>query len=94
MGPQAVKTLGYPIDQWYEQGFWVDHIHPSDRESSIEFRIEATLALKDHEFEYRMIASNGRVVWLHDLVRVETVDEAPKMLRGFMIDITTSRMTD
>lgn len=94
VGPQAVKTLGYPIDQWYEQGFWVDHIHPSDRDSSIEFRIEATLALKDHEFEYRMIASNGRVVWLHDLVRVETVDEAPKMLRGFMIDITTRRMTD
>jgi PAS domain S-box-containing protein len=38
-----------------------------------------------------MIASDGRLVWLHDVVTVESVDGKPKILRGFMLDITESK---
>ncbi len=88
VGPQAVKILGYPIDRWYEDGFWTDHIHPKDRESTIEFCLKSSQVLESYEFEYRMIASDGRLVWLHDVVTVESVEGTPKTLRGFMIDIT------
>jgi len=88
VGPQAAKILGYPIDDWYEDDFWVRHIHPDDRESTVEFCLKASKELDNYEFDYRMIAGDGRIVWLHDIVNVETANGAPKMLRGFMINIT------
>ena len=88
VGPQAVKILGYPIHRWYEDGFWAKHIYAKDRESTIQFCVESSQVLESYEFEYRMIASDGRLVWLHDVVTVESVDGTPKTLRGFMIDIT------
>jgi len=88
VGPQAVKILGYPIHRWYKDGFWAEHIYAKDREAAIEFCLESSQVLESYEFEYRMIASDGRLVWLYDVVTVESVDGTPKILRGFMLDIT------
>ena len=43
---------------------------------------------RDHTFEYRMIAADGRQVWLRDLVTVVSENGMPVLLRGVMIDIT------
>ncbi len=77
MGRQAVKILGYPIHRWHEDGFWVNHIYSKDREATIEYCLESSKALESYEFQYRMIASDGRLVWLHDVVTVESVDGTP-----------------
>jgi diguanylate cyclase (GGDEF)-like protein/PAS domain S-box-containing protein len=85
----AEQTLGYPIDDWTRPGFWVDHLHPEDREEAADLCRRETKAARDHEAEYRMIAADGRTVWVHDLVRVETDGlGAPVLLRGVMVDIT------
>src|SRR3712207_8377286 len=34
VGPQATEILGYPPEDWYRDGFWVDRIHPEDRKST------------------------------------------------------------
>ena len=94
VGPQAVKILGYPIHHWYEKGFWTDHIHPEDREDTIDLCLQSSQTHKDYEFEYRMVASDGSLVWLHDVVTVESVNGIPKVLRGFMIDITKRRLRE
>ncbi|MFZ2493996.1 MAG: PAS domain S-box protein, partial [Thermoanaerobaculia bacterium] len=39
----------------------------------------------------RMIAADGSVVWLHDIVNVDVEDGEAKMLYGVMIDITRSK---
>ncbi|TDI37617.1 MAG: PAS domain S-box protein [Acidobacteria bacterium] len=88
VGPQAVKLLGYPVKRWYDEDFWVEHIHPEDREYTIDFCMKSSLHCRDFEFEYRMRASDGRYVWLHDVVHVETVEGGPRTLMGFMIDVT------
>ena len=47
---------------------------------------------RDHELEYRMIAADGRVVHLRDLVTVVTDNAGkPVSLRGVMVDITAQR---
>ncbi len=94
VGPQAVKLLGYPVGQWYEDGFWPAHIHPDDREQAIDYCLTSSRTRKNYEFEYRMLAADGRVVWLHDLVSVETVDGEPESLRGFMLDITERKLAE
>ncbi|MEE8045034.1 MAG: sigma 54-interacting transcriptional regulator, partial [Thermodesulfobacteriota bacterium] len=91
VGPQAQGLLGYPAEQWYEQDFWQSHIHPDDSEKAIEKCLKSTAKKKDFEFEYRMISSDGNIVWFHDLASVITEDGEPKTLRGFMIDITERR---
>ena len=37
VGPQAPDVLGYPVDEWYRPDFWVDHLHPDDRERIIDY---------------------------------------------------------
>ncbi|WP_392482842.1 PAS domain S-box protein [Nostoc sp. C110] len=88
VGPQAVDLLNYAIAEWYEKNFWYNHLHPDDREKSVRFRQEATARCENHELEYRMLAADGRVVWLRDVVRVVEAAETPTTLKGFMFDIS------
>ncbi|MEI2582040.1 hybrid sensor histidine kinase/response regulator [Scytonema sp. PRP1] len=88
VGPQTVEILGYPLLDWYTDNFWADHIHPEDREWTIKHCIECSLSLENYEFEYRMLAADGRVVWLYDIVNVVRGEDGPQILRGFMIDIS------
>ncbi|MBE8965178.1 PAS domain S-box protein, partial [Nostocales cyanobacterium LEGE 12452] len=94
VGPQAVDLLNYPIAEWYEENFWVNHLHPDDKKNSVRFCQEATARCENHEFEYRMLAADGRVVWLRDIVSV--IEEAGTAigLRGFMFDITDLKLVE
>ncbi|QKQ74870.1 PAS domain S-box protein [Nostoc sp. TCL240-02] len=94
VGPQAVDLLDHAIAQWYEENFWVNHLHPHDREKSVHFRQEAIARCENHELEYRMLAADGRVVWLRDVVSVVEEAGTPTMLRGFMFDITDLKQVE
>jgi PAS domain S-box-containing protein len=86
---QAERLLGYPSSAWIEDPeFWVSHIHPDDRQWCVDFCRHATGRRENHEFEYRMFARDGRIVWLRDIVSVVTHESGPPLLRGIMVDIT------
>ena len=86
---QAERILGYPIELWLkEPTFWKDHLHPEDREWAVNFCVKATAEARNHDFEYRMIAADRRIVWVRDLVTVMMETERPAKLRGVMVDIT------
>ena len=91
VSPQAEEILGYPIAQWLEPNFWRDHTHPDDTEWCSAYCLDATRRGKDHEFEYRMIAADGSVVWLHDIVSVQKEPSGAIYLRGIMLDITNRK---
>src|SRR5262249_7898579 len=44
--------------------------------------------------EYRMVAADGRTVWIHDIVNVVASNGTPTLLRGFMIDVTARRQAE
>jgi PAS domain S-box-containing protein len=92
---QAERLLGYPLSAWLnDPTFWPDHIHPDDREKAIHFCLAATAARQAHEFEYRMLAADGRAVWLHDVVSVICEGERVVELRGVMVDITARKQAE
>lgn len=91
VGPQIEKVSGYKPEEWYEENFWVEHLHPEDKEDSIVFCTEATSRLEDHEFEYRLIKKDGNQVWIRDSVQVVSKDGNPITLRGFMFDISKQK---
>ena len=94
VGPRAVELLGYPPDQWYDDDFWPDHIHPDDRDAAVDHCLTSSRHLSEFELEYRMIAADGRIVWVRDLVNVVREDGELAMLHGFMIDVTAEREAD
>ena len=94
IGHQVETLLGYPAEQWYEKDFWVSHLHPADRDFAIKFCETSSKTLTDFEFEYRMIAADGRTVWLNDVVNVATENGTPQVLRGFLKDITELKQAE
>jgi PAS domain S-box-containing protein len=93
---RAEQILGYPCERWTrEPDFWASILHPEDREHAVSYCAEATAEGRDHDFEYRAVAADGRVVWLRDIVYV-TKDAAgrPEHLRGVMVDVTQRKQAE
>ncbi len=91
VNPAAEKLLGYPVSRWLDEpDFWTERIHPDDRHVPMLCHSE-TLAGRNHELVYRMIAADGRTVWLRDYVNVHSVNGEPVELFGVMVDITRER---
>jgi len=85
---KARALLGYPLERWYAPNFWPSSIHPEDREATVVACHADIHAGRDHELEYRMLAADGRTVWIHDIVTVVAAPGKPRQIRGVMIDIT------
>jgi PAS domain S-box-containing protein len=92
---QAERILGYPTAQWLrEPTFWRDHVHPDDRDSAVRLCQQARAERRGYDSEYRMLAADGRVVWLRDLVALVVEGGRPARLRGVMVDITERKRAD
>lgn len=92
---RAEQLLGYPVAQWLaEPTFWQDHLHPEDRDRAVAFCSQATAEKRNHQFEYRMLAADGRTVWLRDLVTVVVEHDRPVKLQGLMLDITERKRSE
>ena len=91
----AETLLGYPLERWTtEPSFWRDHVHPDDRDWAMSFCTKATQEKRSHEFAYRMIAADGRTVWLRDATHVVLEHGEPKELFGVMVDITEGKRAE
>ena len=94
VGPQSVEILGYPRQDWYQADFWTSHIHPEDKERILEYCAKASATKEHYEFEYRMLSADGNEVWIHDIVNVVRDADGPRLLRGYMIDITERKQAE
>ncbi len=92
---QAEAMLGYPAQQWIDEpNFWENHIHPEDRERTVGYCVRCTSEMMAHDFEYRMISVDGRIVWLEDFVTVDSEGNVPVALHGLMLDITKRKQME
>ncbi len=91
VGPQAESLLGFPVEDWYDPSFWTNRIHVDDREEAIATCTRLSAVGCAYDFDYRMLRSDGSVIWVHDMVTVEMGEAGPLKLRGFLIDITESK---
>ena len=95
VSPSADALLGAPARRWDEPGFWASLIHPEDREATLRARREAVARGEDHRCEYRVLAADGRAVWVEDSARaVRDSAGAVLQLRGLMLDVTERRRAE
>jgi PAS domain S-box-containing protein len=87
---RAETILGFPVSQWLGTAdFFVSRIHPDDRVRAMRTCREAIDRGVDHELEYRALRSDGREVWLRDIVHVVPSPQGrPAQLRGLTVDLT------
>jgi len=87
---RAEKLLGYTVEQWMtEPDFWRSRIHPDDREHVLAHADREIAAGRDWAYEYRMLAADGRVVWIRD-----SVTFSGDRLHCLKVDITERKRTE
>jgi PAS domain S-box-containing protein len=93
---RAEIILGYPQAAWYaDPHFWTRHVHPDDRDEAVALCRTAIAEGRDHIMQYRMLAADGRVVWVQDMVRVlGGASGGRPQLRSVMVDITERKRAD
>ncbi|NEQ44578.1 MAG: PAS domain S-box protein [Leptolyngbya sp. SIOISBB] len=94
VSPQAKRILGYPLAAWLEPNFWKDHVIPDDLEATCAYCQRCIESRQDHQFEYRMIAADGRIVWIQAIVKL--VYEGPRLIKlvGLLLDISDRKQAE
>jgi PAS domain S-box-containing protein len=93
---RAEVLLGFPIDHWLrEPDFFALRIHKDERERAMAQCRAAVATATDHEFEYRAVAADGRVLWLRDIIHVlRDSGGRPRQLRGLTVDLTERKRAE
>jgi PAS domain S-box-containing protein len=93
IGPRVQKILGFSAAEWLaDPALWLERMHPEDREGAIAHEQQTKVTGGPLSCEYRLIAKDGRVVWIRDEAVV--LDEASgPVLQGVMYDITEQKQS-
>jgi PAS domain S-box-containing protein len=96
MSPQIQSLTGYSPEEWVsDPDFFSKALHPDDCE-----RVLAAFANVHDSFglvqiEYRLVANDGRVVWIHDEAGVARNEEGlPLYVQGYMADVTRRKESE
>jgi PAS domain S-box-containing protein len=94
ISPQVEPLVGYSADEWLgDPDLFLKLLHPEDRERVLadHDRVFAAGDLS-WSFEYRVLARDGRTVWLRDdAVVVKDDSGTPLYVQGFLMDITNRK---
>ena len=89
---QSVRLLGYTPEQWMaEEHFWRDKLHPEDG-WAYEHCARMVAGKVPYSYDYRMIAADGRTVWLRESAAILLDEDGePQLIRGVFYDITAQK---
>ncbi|MES2643683.1 MAG: PAS domain S-box protein [Myxococcota bacterium] len=92
---EASRILGVPAREWTERvTFWRDHVHPDDREGAERsFHADVQQGC-GYSIEYRMLAADGRVVWVRDVMSVVFAHGRPARAYGVLVDVTARKLLE
>src|SRR5438552_9904547 len=90
---QSERILGYTSEQWLANpSFWQEHLYPEDAARAIKTCRDSIASRKPYNYEYRMIAADGRTVWIRESGDVLLQNDGqPALVRGIFQDITEQK---
>jgi len=90
---QIEPLLGYTVEDWASDAtLFVRTLHPEDRDRVLTAHARTHATHEPLSVEYRLIAHDGRVVWVRDEgVVVLDDDGRPLYLQGYLLDVTAER---
>jgi PAS domain S-box-containing protein len=92
VSPKVDDILGYTADEWLTDGdLWIRALHPDDRQRTVDARREGEASGGSFSSVYRLIARDGRTVWIRDQATVHRDVDGELRVSGVMFDITHER---
>jgi len=90
---QSEDILGYPPQMWLEQeNFWEGKLYPQDAMKAIQTGHDMAAKGEPYSFEYRMVAADGRTVWIRESGTVLVEKGRAVAMRGIFHDITQNKL--
>ncbi|HEY7332132.1 MAG TPA: EAL domain-containing protein, partial [Candidatus Limnocylindria bacterium] len=99
VSPQVESLLGYTPEEWLaDPALWAERIHPDDRDRILRDEAESATTPRSGSrvWEYRMLARDGREIWILDDEAVTEVGTAglPTLVQGVLLDITERKRVE
>jgi PAS domain S-box-containing protein len=95
ISPQIVDLLGYGPDRWTEDpSFWPKVILRADRDRFTRAKGAAIERQQPLDVEYRIVAADGREVWVQDRATLVRDTDGPPFYQGVLVDITARRRAE
>lgn len=92
VSPQIETLIGYTPQEYREADTWRKRLHPDDRDRVLAEVIRAHETGKPLHLEYRMVARDGRTIWVQDnILPVKDPGGKPIYTQGVMLDITAQK---
>ena len=93
VSPQIESILGYTEVEWRSSpNFFVEHLHPEDRDRVRQLQRAARETGEPLEIEYRFLGKDGSYIWLWDSYTVvRNAAGEPWYSQGFALDITARK---
>ncbi|MBS1155591.1 MAG: hypothetical protein H6R07_1515 [Proteobacteria bacterium] len=92
VGPQAEHLLGYPLTSWYSEGFLSSYLHPDDRH--LAYELFTDFQHENRQFECRLIASDGKEIWILLIAFNQLDEDGRRRLHGFLVDISERKQAE
>lgn len=87
-GDKSSEFLGFSSEDWMLPGFWRSRLFPADSERAAREFSNMPQSGCHLNFEYRMLARDGRVVWVEDQIEIVREFGKPTMIYGLTTDIS------
>ena len=96
VSPQIEALLGFTAEEWRgDNSLWVKQLHPQDRERVLAIVDRWHQSAEPFSVEYRYLARDGRVVWVHDKGTVSRdADGKPLLFVGVLTDISERKQAE
>jgi diguanylate cyclase (GGDEF)-like protein/PAS domain S-box-containing protein len=96
IGQQIEVMLGYTRFEWMSNPeLWVNVIYPEDQQRVLAEYIHHVDSAERFVSEYRMVARDGRIIWVRDeAVVVKRAANQPRVRHGVFSDITERKQAE
>jgi PAS domain S-box-containing protein len=89
VSPAIEPVLGYAVEEWLaDPQLWANRLHPEDRDRVVAEELRCREGGQDLNCDYRMLARDGRMVWIHDQAVAIRNNGLPHHLQGLMYDVS------
>jgi len=93
--PQVEALLGYTVEEWVsDPDLFAKLLHPDDRERVLAEVRRTNASGERFVSEYRLLAKDGRIVWIRDESTMHAEGGRPVHTQGYMLDITRRRQAE
>ena len=95
VSPQYERLTGYtPAERLADPEMWMRMIHPDDRERVIAESMRTNETGEDYDIEHRIVARNGRTLWVHDHAILVHAPDGTSGWQGVLTDVTDRKLAE